>query len=170
MSTPTPPPPPQRKWDNEQRQAVKDMLAKGATASVVARAFHLTRNQALGRIYRDPEMTLRGYSRPPKISHQPRPPSSKKTARPVSRNVVMVAAAGDVVAAPAAVAPPAPPPEPPKTSANMMALIGTGKRWCKWPVAMDSRVLGGFLCCGARSLPHDVYCQCHRDLAKGVRK
>lgn len=168
MHMPTPPPPPQRKWTDEQRQAVKEMLAKGATASVIARAMNLSRNQALGRIYRDPELALREYPRRPKVNRLPRSPALPKKTRPSPASAAMVAEAGDVVTAPI-VATPAPP-EPPRSSPHMMPLIGTGTRWCKWPVAADSRVLGGFLCCGVRSLPGDVYCQCHRDLSTRERR
>jgi len=174
MFTPTPPKA-KRAWNDEQRQMVKDMLANGATASVIARAFQLSRNQALGRIYRDPEMALRSYPRKAKVSrHQaatPSPSQPKKQARPAPRNAAMVAVAGDVVAAaPTIIATPAPP-EPPKSLPHRhMALIGTGARWCKWPVAMDSGVLGGFLCCGDRSLPGDVYCEYHREKSTGGRK
>jgi hypothetical protein len=145
------------------------MLANGATASVVAKAFHLSRNQALGRIYRDPELALRDYPRKPKISRPPRILSEpKKQARPAPHNAAMVAEAGEVITAPIPATPA--PPEPPKSSPHHMALIGTGTRWCKWPVIADSRVLGGFLCCGARSLPGDVYCQFHRDKSAPEKK
>lgn len=154
----------QRKWTDEQRETVKALLAKGATAAVVAREMGIGRNQALGRIYRDPDLALRKYPRKPKAPRPPRPPRPRKEKTAIQTPAVadMVAPAGDVVhSEPAALAPS---PEPP-THPNPMALIGTGTRWCKWPVAADSRVLGGFLCCGDRSLPGDVYCSTHRKIS-----
>lgn len=162
MSAPTLLAPPKRLWTDEQRQEVKALLAKGATAAGVARKMGLNRNQVLGRIYRDPELALRNYSPKPKNS-PPRPPRLPKPTSPTSAAVVMVAKAGKAEAEPATA--PATTPEP-SDHLNAMALIGTGTRWCKWPVARDSRVLGGFLCCGDRSRPNDVYCEHHRDMAR----
>lgn len=158
-------PAPQRKWSDEDRKQVAALLAKGATASVVAREMGIGRNQALGRIYRDPDLALRTYSKKPKVQRPPRPPKATKAEKPSSTTqpvAAMVAPAGDVVhAEPAApIATPEPPSHP-----NPMPLIGTGRRWCKWPVAADSRVLGGFLCCGDRSRPGDVYCVKHRKMS-----
>lgn len=163
MPTPTPPAPPQRKWNDEQRQAVKALLAKGATGGVVARAMSITRNQAIGRIRRDPEMELRGFLRKPKVNRTPSSPPQPKAPRPARQNVVTVAAVGDIQPLPTTPVVPAKP--EPKDHCHAMALIGTGRRWCKWPVATDSRVLGGFLCCGDHTLPQDVYCSKHRRLA-----
>lgn len=165
MSAPTLLAPPKRIWTDEQRQEVKALLAKGASAAGVARKMGLNRNQVLGRIYRDPELALRSFLPKPKKTT---PPKSPKVTSPTSANVVMVAKAGsDVVrGAPPAAAPVVTTPEPPNHP-NAMALIGTGTHWCKWPVARDSRVLGGFLCCGNRSLSNDVYCAHHRGIARG---
>lgn len=166
MSAPTLLAPPKRLWTDEQRREVKALLAKGASAAGVARKMGLNRNQVLGRIYRDPELALRNYSPKPKNS-PPRPPKLPKPTSPTSAAVVMVAKAGKGVArgTTPADAPVQTQPEPPNHP-NAMALIGTGTRWCKWPVAVDGRVLGGFLCCGNRSRPNDVYCEHHRDMAR----
>jgi hypothetical protein len=148
---------------------VKALLAKGATASIVAREMGIGRNAALGRIYRDPEMALVGWHhRPkPKLQRPPRQPKPKQPSSPKPAVAAMVTVTGDVVQS--ICAPVAPPPAPKPALAHPMALIGTGRRWCKWPVAADSRVLGGFLCCGCRSLPGDVYCAEHREKAARVR-
>lgn len=159
MSAPTLLTPPKRLWTDEQRQEVKALLAKGASAAGVARIMGLNRNQALGRIYRDPELALRSFS--PRPRNNP-PPKLPKPTSPTSAGAVMVAKAGK---AQAELAPPSTLPEP-SNHLNAMALIGTGSRWCKWPVARDSRVLGGFLCCGDRSQPNDVYCAHHREIAR----
>lgn len=166
MAAPTPPAPPQRKWTEVERETVKALLAKGATASTVAREMGIGRNAALGRIYRDPEMALVGWAKRPKPK-VPRPPRyfQRKPSSPKPAVAAMVNVTGDVVQS--ICAPVEPPPAPKPALAHPMALIGTGKRWCKWPVAADSRVLGGFLCCGCRSLPGDVYCEEHR--AKAAR-
>ena len=161
--TPATPAPAQRKWTDKERKQVAKLLAKGATAAVVAREMGIGRNQALGRIYRDPDLALRTFSRKPKVQRPPRPPKEEKPSSKTPPVAAMVAPAGEAKAplSPAAtVTPPEPPSHP-----NPMPLIGTGRRWCKWPVAADSRVLGGFLCCGDRSLPNDVYCNAHRKLA-----
>jgi hypothetical protein len=76
----------------------------------------------------------------------------------------MVAKAGKAEVEPATA--PVTTPEP-SDHLNAMALIETGSDWCKWPVARDSRVLGGFLCCGDRSQPNSVYCAHHREIARG---
>lgn len=167
MTTPTPPKPHPRKWTSGEREVVKALLARGATAATVAKEMGIGRNAALGRIYRDPEMALREYPRKPR---PPKPPRFFKPNPPRQKPplAVMAAAAGDVVHS---ICEPAKPlPAPIKLAlAHPMALIGTGHRWCKWPVATDSRVLGGFLCCGRRSLPGDVYCYEHREKAARVR-
>lgn len=150
------------------------MLAKGATASQVAREMHINRNQALGRIWRDTEMKLqRGNGKY----------SKKSGVSKYTHSAVTFHAAYDAPSKPrivrAKMSPPgdvaiskpiqrAAPPLPVNVVAHPMALIGTGRRWCKWPVTVAPDVLGGFLCCGASTLPHDVYCPKHRQLSAGA--
>lgn len=166
----TPAAPAQRKWTDEQRQHVKAMLAKGATASMVAREMHINRNQALGRIWRDAEMSLIGYKKHTNKSAARKAITStfSKPSNPKPHGIPPIARAkvsppGDV-----AISKPIqrdPPPLPVNVVEHPMPLIGTGRRWCKWPVATAPDVLGGFLCCGASTLPHDVYCPKHRQIS-----
>lgn len=161
MSTPAPTPPTaRRKWSDAERRRVKRMLSKGATAAVVARAMGINRNMALGRIWRDPEMALMGYSHRPKV---PKPHLPSKP-RPKPAIAAKVTTSEAIVVCASVPPPPSPGPDR-QPKAHPMALIGTGGRWCKWPVAEQRGVLGGFLCCGCRSLHGDVYCAKHRAMS-----
>lgn len=157
QTTPTPPPPPQRKWTDEQRQEVKALLEQGATALMVARAMNIGRNAALGRIWRDPELSLTGFS-----AKQKRRLSSRKP-RPPRAIPARLSPVGDVPKPSATATPPDPVDQP--ISSHRMALIGTGRRWCKWPVAMDTSIIGGIVCCGDQTESGDVYCWHHRNLS-----
>lgn len=156
MQAPTLPSPPQRKWTDEQRQQVKALLLNGATAAQVAKAMHIGRNAALGRIWRDPDLTLQPFPRPKTIFIRPSKPKRLPKPPPPPKPIA-----------------PTTPPKPPvaviPTVCHPMPLIDTGSLWCKWPVAMAPDVLGGVLCCGAKSLKGDVYCSQHRVLSRQTR-
>lgn len=144
---------------------MKAMLAKGATASAVALEMHIGRDAVIGRIYRDPEMTLPGYTfrRAQGMTKSPPRPPRKVI---VNARIQVEPLTGAIVCTP--VEPPPPPPVFKPSAPHPMALIGTGRRWCKWPVEEAHRVLGHFFCCGAQVLPGDVYCDKHRELARRV--
>lgn len=134
----------QRLWNDEDRKAVAILLRGGASASDVGNALGLTRNAAIGRIARDPD--LHKLMRP----GNPVRPSNYV---PLHSKVKVTA-------------PSLPPPEPPRPKGNPMPLAATGTKWCKWPIAFDPEVEGTFWCCGAAVMPGDVYCAYHRNRAR----
>lgn len=131
-----------RLWNDDDRQTVANMLSEGASARLVGEALGLTRNAAIGRIARDPELhRLMRRSDPPK-------PGSYV---PLHRS-------------PMRAAPSLPPEEPPR--AKPVPLIATGSRLCKWPIGFDLAAEGHYWCCGAQVKPGDIYCAFHRAKAK----
>lgn len=155
------------KWSERDRKKVKRLLANGATGAVVAREMGISRNAALGRIWRDPQMKLTwGTHHKPraKKTTQSRPKQPSPDPNP---QTVPVSPPGVSVCRPVAVKTPVPVTAHGK--GRPMALIGTGRRWCKFPIREDAETLGHFLCCGHLSLPGDVYCKCHRDLSTKPR-
>lgn len=157
----------QRRWSTDERQKVKAMLARGATAAQVAQAMGIGRNAALGRIWRDPELSLQGkqvkarhrnrlaakFPQKPEIQRRriaaTLSPPGDKISRPVARPPVQVLAPVVEVITRKPCRP------------HPMALIGTGSHWCKWPVSPSRDTVGGFICCGAATEPFKPYCQDH---------
>jgi hypothetical protein len=138
------------------------MVLDGATAAEVAAAMNCGRNQALGRIWRDPdpEMRLRGIAGRSKSlkRKEPKPPVLKlvEIEEPIEELILDI---------------PPPPPLPVKQAHrhnHPMPLIGTGRKWCKFPIKEDRDVLGGHLCCGEPVIaPGAVYCIEHTRKASG---
>lgn len=148
-------------WTEKDRRKVKRLLENGATGAVVGRAMGISRNAALGRIWRDPSMKLTwGTYHVPRVKKKPKP---KKPSPEPTPQTVPVPPPGLSVCTPEAVEPPVP--VAVTSKGRPMALIGTGRRWCKFPIREDRETLGHFLCCGHLSLPGDVYCKAHRDIA-----
>ena len=137
----------QRLWSDDDRKVVAGLLLEGASASQVGKALDISRNAAIGRISRDPElhplMRHGGHSGTTTIHHKhpwrsvPRPPTE-----------------------------PVPPDPEPVPEEELMPLIATGKMHCKWPVRADPKVLGGQLCCGRPVRTDEVYCEEHRKRAR----
>lgn len=139
--------PNQRIWTDDDRKIVADLLLEGASASQVGKAMSLSRNAAIGRISRDPElhplMRTGGTPRGTTIHHRP---AWRAAPRPPTEPV-----------------PPDPEPEPDE---QLMPLIATGSTCCKWPLRADPVALGGVLCCGRPVKPDQVYCERHREKAR----
>jgi hypothetical protein len=154
-----------RSWSDSERDQVKALLAKGASAGVIAAEMGINRNQVIGRVHRDPEMELVGYAAKAlkriRIRAKKPQPLLEKPLFKSQRLPVKKAPAGAVCVLPVTVVPPVP------DAAHAMALLGTSGRWCKWPILEDPQTLGGHLCCG-QPVEHigSPWCLYHRYLAK----
>lgn len=139
---------PQRLWSDDDRKQVAGLLIDGASAAEVAKIMSLTRNAAIGRICRDPELhpLMRRARQQTPVLHIPRPPRRMPPRPPKRAEPVLMAA------------------EP--VPDRLMPLVDTGSQWCKWPVMHDPEVKGGVWCCGAPVRFGDVYCQHHRTQAR----
>jgi hypothetical protein len=123
-------------WNDNEVQMVATMLDEGASASVIASIFNITRNAAIGRIARNPD--LHKHVKP-------------KLRRKVKRSIPLKATPVKTKPAVASKVEPVKP----------MPLIDTGSLHCKWPIADDETVLGGILCCGDPVSFGLVYCVPH---------
>lgn len=129
----------ERAWTDDDRDQVSEMLRQGANAAAVGRQMQISRNAAIGRIMRDQVLRKIWV----KVRHK----------QVDMRRVRARQAAIDHV-------------EVDEPAPGAIPLFETGSRWCKWPVGRDVTVCGKILCCGEHVLPSDVYCQCHRSMAK----
>jgi GcrA cell cycle regulator len=150
--SPVPPPRPQRLWSEQDRSKVQRLLIDGATCGEVAREMHISRCAAIGRIHRDDELhelVNRPEPKPPAIERlkfKVRTSDRRLSSPKFSRVAFIDRTLGEPVQA--------------------MPLMDTGSTWCKWPVVRAPGVPGGILCCGAATDPLDVYCPCHRAMAR----
>jgi GcrA cell cycle regulator len=53
----------------------------------------------------------------------------------------------------------------PRAAGDPVPLVDLRAGCCKWPVAEDRSVIGGFLFCAAATLPERPYCATHAALA-----
>jgi hypothetical protein len=134
--------PPSYLWSPEQQQVVIAMLMEGKTAGQIAHKFRITRNAAIGRIARNPD--LHQYvRRPPGKLPKLRAPRLKKI-----KEIKVIELFIPVE------------PAPQLGPMRLMPLIDTGSRFCKWPIAYDARL--SWLCCGRQVGFGLVYCEPHR--------
>jgi GcrA cell cycle regulator len=148
-----PPPPPTRLWSEQDRKKVMVLLMDGATCGEVAREMRISRCAAIGRIHRDNELhELINRPEPRRPAIQRLKDKVRTSDRPLfsSPKFSRVAFADRTLGVPV----------------QAMPLMDTGSSWCKWPVVRAPGVPGGILCCGAATDPLDVYCPCHRAMAR----
>jgi hypothetical protein len=136
--------PVERIWDNDTRLQVMQMLDSGLSASAIAAAYEISRNAAIGRIARDPELhshvqvhiVLKKPDRPPR---QVKPPKVRpEPARPRLRKPAM----------------------------RKLPIGNLGHNQCRWPVEDAPHVTGGYLFCGADTEAFQPYCPWHSRLAR----
>jgi hypothetical protein len=135
-------PPQSHIWSKEQERVVVAMLIEGMSASGIASVFQISRNAAIGRIARNPDLHKYVRTKPRKAPRVP-----KKIFKENKRMEPVQSA------------------EPKPAPMRPMPLIDTGSSHCKWPIADDDSVLGGILCCGRPVGFEMVYCEPHHRAA-----
>lgn len=158
-----------RSWSDEEREEVKALLAKGASAGVVANAMGCNRNQAIGRIHRDPALQLNAYAskalkklRPRKAKPLRAIDDTSQVLRDVVKKTITAARLVCVATDPAPAESVPAEPEYLKTK----ALADTGAHFCKWPLTWDTSVIGHWICCGEPTTDLDSFCPYHRYQSK----
>lgn len=159
-----------RSWSDEERETVKGLLAKGASAGAVANAMGCNRNQAIGRIHRDPGLHLNSYAaraltKKVKLQRQAKLSTLIGTSQPARDVVKKIAKAGTPVCVAAEPVPVEPVPDEPEYL-NTKVLADTGAHFCKWPILWDTSAIGNWICCGEPTTNLDPFCRYHRFLSK----
>jgi len=154
-------------WTDDRITTMRNMLAEGHSAAVVAAALGVSRNAVIGKVMRLEQSTNERWARRTGTTHGPRKvqlPAAVRAPRKIPAPLAPTANVLPLIKPLPAIKPT---PRPavayvPGKAAGILDVTG-----CRWAVGERADVIGGHLFCNARKANGTEYCAFH-DQAKSA--